>query len=146
MRELKFRAWDKLQKRMSEVDRIYVDAEEIQLRDDSGRYWRKINGVVLEQYTGLKDVNGTEIYEGDIVQYGDDIGDVFYDNDTACFNMSGFYDRHQDYPSLAFSESGNAIMKVIGNVHETNYNQIKNSLTHGCIEGKEEELKDEYHD
>lgn len=36
----KFRAWDKLRKRISVVDRIYFDTEGVQLRDDGGLYWR----------------------------------------------------------------------------------------------------------
>ena len=55
MRDIKFRAWDKLRKRMSEVDRIYVDTRGVQLRDDFGLYWRGIIDVILEQYTRLKD-------------------------------------------------------------------------------------------
>ncbi|MES5890783.1 YopX family protein [Lacticaseibacillus paracasei] len=66
-REIKFRAWDKENKKMAQVSRIDFGPGGIKyLVDDS----------VLLEYTGLHDKNGREIYEGDIVRTGDDnVGD-----------------------------------------------------------------------
>ncbi|AUS15134.1 YopX family protein [Bacillus velezensis] len=90
MREIKFRAWNK-----ENLIMVYED------EDDSSAYWDGIclseiemvnarlkynNIYIWMQYTGLKDKNGREIYEGDIRE--DRRGDIFtvvYENDFASF-------------------------------------------------------------
>ena len=58
-REIKFRAWDT-------VEEIMVIPEKINNPVDSDGP-EEINCFVLMQFTGLKDKNGIEIYEGDII-------------------------------------------------------------------------------
>ncbi len=65
MREIKFRAWNPVQKLTYPAGSAYSCKEGVLGEFETDNE----DGEVLMQYTGLKDKNGKEIYEGDVIDF-----------------------------------------------------------------------------
>ena len=109
MREIKFRCWDSENKIM--IDDCYIDCYngsvyEVPLKTYNTPHI-EITTVNYEpmQYTGLKDKNGKDIYEGDITN----------DKEIVEFGNGGFY--HFSIAGWEGSTEWETI-EIIGNIHE----------------------------
>jgi len=110
-REIKFRAWD-------ETNKIMFTPE-----SQIGHLWSFdcINGIpqssgILMQYTGLKDKNGKEIYEGDIIGYymDNELSPECYFISPVEYWASAFKVKHEGWLFLECIESP----EVLGNIYE----------------------------
>lgn len=139
----KFRAWDKSRKLIGDVTSIkFSEVQHMQVKyriNDNGKAideWSNLDDdgcgtCVLMQSTGLKDKNGVEIFESDIVKtfsninkFTDDFakdieptyGTTSIVRDGACFKTT-----FRGSPSLVLNQNGGSMVKhmeVIGNIYE----------------------------
>ncbi|NGB88320.1 hypothetical protein G0V66_04635 [Staphylococcus aureus] len=115
---LKFRAWDKLGKEMHKVSAIDFSSKGARIirlagvqSNGKGDHKRWHSSVELMQSTGFKDVNGVEIYEGDIVQdcYSREVSFIE-------FKEGAFYITFSNVTEL-ISENDD-IIEIVGNIFE----------------------------
>lgn len=113
MREIKFRAWDKLNKEMFNVESI--NFQERRVYRDVVSY-RDFNDIELMQYIGLEDKNGKEIYEGDIVfeSFGENYYKIIFENGSFRAEFKGDFEEY----SLDLIDVVAQGCEVVGNIYE----------------------------
>ena len=120
-REIKFRAWLKEEKKIVNVETIDFTDKSIQYLEKSeiinAYLLRRVSfdDVELMQYTGIKDKNGKEVYEGDIVI----LNDAEEENRCVVKYKYGSYilidgDLREDLSNV----ESHKFLEVVGNIYE----------------------------
>lgn len=118
MREIKFRAWHK------NGEMIYFDNKDL-MRDkyqcaELAKLMNGGYGDVLNQFVGLKDKNGIEIYENDILVSKSGSGVVVWSSDNACWSCKFAHDDEK-YGLLEHCDEAVEhceIGEIVGNIYE----------------------------
>ena len=114
MREIKFRAWDKGNGEMIPWNRLLngLNLRNVFMRPE-------MCGLILMQYTGLKDKNGVEIYEGDVLFHPlHGRRKVFYPYSET---VASYGLRNIDNGFGSTLQDSHAVWEVIGNIYEHKY-------------------------
>lgn len=118
---LKFRVWDKNVKVLRPVDYIDIQKQIVTYHiSDLAIAACPIKNIVLMQSTGMKDKNGTEIYEGDIVKpvsFASWIGVVKYSSENAAYILDDHNNEFIRGENVYLSQF-NEGLEVKGNIYE----------------------------
>lgn len=121
MREIKFRAWDKEEEKMVPAIHIFINGTGVVWENQREGFegtddLNSTNKWEIMQFTGLEDVLGNDLYEGDICRDEDGLGVIYWDKD--CW-MYGFVLFDSSYKSDGYMLREMADdCEVIGNIYE----------------------------
>ncbi len=125
MKEIKFRAWDKIFNKWIHPSQVQLSGTGIvTIQDENLDYLidndHKQAEIVF--YTGLKDKNGTEIYEGDKVKLGvlptEEEPEEEIHTAEVMFSKGQFWITHYGFPLKSYACNDKCFIEVIGNIYE----------------------------
>lgn len=122
MREIKFRAWDKEPREWTKYSISNINGNIIDFYNKETGFWesdREGERFTLCQYTGLKNINGKEIYEGDIVRavgFSKWVGVAKYSDKNQAFVFECIDKNYSG--NIVFISQFNRKFKILGNIYE----------------------------
>ena len=120
MRDIYFRAWDKKLKELTNYSISDIFIEFYNKDTDSWEIDREGERFTLCQYTGLKDKNNREIYEGDVIKaisFARWIGVVEYSDENQAFIFDDL-DKKYRGKSTVFMNQFDDGFEILGNIYE----------------------------
>lgn len=117
----RYRAWLKEDKEMIEVDEIHFNRGEFDFIGDAITWMCKSNDCVLMQSTGLKDKNGKEIFEGDVLKVTNLsiwLEVVSFNEDKAMFVSKETKRKVEETPLYDLFNTDIFEVEIIGNIYE----------------------------
>ena len=127
MREIKFRAWDKVSKKILYQEslailtngKVIITAPKVlDVNQKDETYLDRTGEFEIQQFTGLLDKKGKEIYEGDIIRCGDYIEDANAYNE---WQSEVVWNNEQGMWQGIDGERN----EIIGNIYESNIEELK---------------------
>lgn len=117
----RFRAWDKEYKEMVQVDALVFDEQIIKATYKNGNVVKEdLKNYVLMQSTGLRDKNGKEIFEGDILKVtnlSSWLEVVSFNKDKAMFVSKETERKVEETPLYDLFNTDIFEIEIIGNIH-----------------------------
>ena len=131
MREIKFQIYW-----IAGHEMLYDTNNDLEFRDKEN-YWitdlsdatNHPESYKVRQYTGLKDKNGTEIYDGDYIRYSARTinGSIFthvcrvFQHESGTWRIEGYREDNHSYETKGTVYATHLICEVIGNIYEHNH-------------------------